>query len=87
MAVPNVECMIDDDCHTEMDVCDREQICKQAELPSDAVCAKGFNCRKEEMCINDRCRPIWEDLRQSISVGSFFTMIKSSYLGSSRLKT
>ena len=56
MAGPNVECMIDDDCHTKMEVCNREQTCEQAELPSDAVCAKGFDCGKGEMCINGRCR-------------------------------
>ena len=41
MAGLNVKCVIDDDCHTEMDVCEREQMCKQAKLPSDGVCAKG----------------------------------------------
>ena len=52
---PNVECMINDDCHTKMDVCDSDQTCQQAKLSPDAVCAKGFDCETGEMCFNGKC--------------------------------
>ena len=58
MAGSNVECMIDDDCHTKMDVCDREQTCQPAEWRPDANCAKGFDCETGERCNADgQCRP------------------------------
>ena len=56
IAGPNVECMIDDDCHTKMDVCDSNQTCQQAEL-TDASCAKGFDCETGKMCNNGQCQP------------------------------
>ena len=56
IAGPNVECMIDDDCHTKMAICDSNQTCQQAELRPDASCAKGFDCETGEMCINGQCR-------------------------------
>ena len=49
IAGPSIECITDDDCHTKMDTC-IEYTCQKSKLPSDAACAKGFDCETGEFC-------------------------------------
>ena len=49
IAGPSVECMHNDYCYTTMDIC-IEQTCQKSISPTDAACAKGFDCETREFC-------------------------------------